>query len=247
MNDNIFYEVASKRLKGRSCYTALKKESLIDKLNVLNFEGATPLDVAIDYENWNTLKLFIQFNIKEDTIVKAIGELLSHYWHIGSSIIDKFIFQLIIKKGYLNRQECNFLLERAFDGNAWPFVVPLLNCSDLSQQRIEKYFHWQVSDNPFLRTELATLLTKVRSNDIFRKSIFVYCGNILRIDQTYLFSTNEKKLSSYIYNSRRKVVAKRMKKNVTKNHIDYRLIKRLMYMYITPYKTAKKEKKHVTK
>ena len=95
MNDNIFYEVASKLLKGRSCYKALKKESLIDKLNVLNFEGATPLDVAIDYENWNTLKLFIQFNIKEDTIVKAIGELLSHYWHIGSSIIDKFIFQLI--------------------------------------------------------------------------------------------------------------------------------------------------------
>ena len=36
-----------------------------------------------------------------------------------------------------------------------------------------------------------------------------------------------------------------MKKNVTKNHIDYRLIKRLMYMYITPYNTAKKEKKYV--
>lgn len=233
MEGNIFHAVAGKFFRNGSCYTLLKKNSIADKLNTINFEGATPLDVAIDYENWNILNLFIQFDINEETIIKAIGELLSHYWHIGSSVIDKFIFQLIIKKGHLNKQECNFLLERAFDGNAWPFVLPLLNSSDLPQQGFERSFHWQVSDNPLLMAELAKFLTRVRSCDIFRKSIFNYSDNMLSIDRAYYFSSNEKHLFSFIH-SKRKIVSKRIKKDVKTNHINYRLIKRLMYMYITP-------------
>lgn len=230
MEGNIFHEVASENSFSRFRPTLFTKDYIIDKLNAINDEGATPLDVAIDYENWNMLMLFIQFNINENTIVKAIGELLSHYWHIGSSCIDKFIFQLIIKKGHLTKHECNFLLERAFDGNAWPFIIPLLNFCDLPQQRVEKYFHWQVSDNPLLRTALVTLLTKSRDCNTFSKSIFIYSDNKLRIDQSRYALSNEKCLLSFIYR-RRKIVAKRMKKNVRMNHINYRLIKRLMYMY----------------
>ena len=111
MDNNAFHEVAGKKSFSRSCFALFTKDDIINKLNAINVEGATPLDVAIDYDNWNMLQLFMQFNINEDTIIKAIGELLSHYWHIGSSIIDKFIFQLIIKKGYLSKQECNYLLE----------------------------------------------------------------------------------------------------------------------------------------
>lgn len=176
------------------------------------------------------LQLFIQFNINEHTVIKAIGELLSHYWHIGSSMIDKFIFQLILKKGYISKQECIYLVERAFDGNAWPFLVPLLSCSDLPQDKIEKYFHWQVSDTPLLRTTLITLLMKVRRGGMPSESIFAYSGQKLLINQTTHFFSNEKYLLSFIY-WRRKIVTKRMKKDVRIGHINYKLIKRLMYMY----------------
>ena len=230
MDNNAFHEVAGKKSFSRSCFALLTKDDIIDKLNAINVEGATPLDVAIDYDNWNMLQLFMQFNLNEDTIIKAIGELLSHYWHIGSSIIDKFIFQLIIKKGYLSKQECNYLLERAFDGNAWPFVKPLLNFSDLPQHRIESYFHWQVSDNSILKTALATLLTEIKGCDKINKSIFIYSDDKLRINQSYHFLANPKRLFSFIHRKRR-IVTKRMKKEVRMSRINYRLIKRLMYMY----------------
>lgn len=211
MEANIFHEFASKKSFFRPCLTLIRRDSLIDKLNEKNFEDATPLDVAIDYENWNILQLFIQFNISEHTIVKAIGTLLSLYWHIGSSIIDKFIFQLIIKKGYLSKHECIYLLERAFDGNAWPFVVPLLNCSNLSHHRIENYFHWQIADMPILRTALADYLKKVKKRNLSNKSIFFCSDNKLRINQSIFFNFNEKCLLSFICR-KRKIVAKRMKK-----------------------------------
>ncbi len=230
MEDNIFHEFASKKSFLRPCLTLLRRNSLIDKLNAKNFEGSTPLDVAIDYENWNMLQLFIQFNVNKYTIVKAIGELLSHYWHIGSRSIDKFIFQLIIKKGYLSKLECVYLIERAFDGNAWPFVVPLLNCSNLSHHRIEKYFHWQIADMPILRTALANLLKKAKRRNQSDKSIFIYSDNKLRIDESIFINLNEKYLLSFIYR-RRKLVAKNMKRNVRENKISYRLIKRLIHMY----------------
>lgn len=230
MKDNIFHEFASKRSSFRKCVMLLKGDSLVDKLNAKNFEGATPLDVAIDYENWNMLQLFMQFNISENTIVKAIGELLSHYWHIGSSTIDKFIFQFIIKKGYLSKQDCVYLLERAFDGNAWPFVIPLLNFCNAPYGRIEKYFHWQISDMPILRTALVNLLRKAKMCNMNSKSIFICSENQLRIDQSLFFKISEKTLLSFVYR-RRKIVAKRMKKNVRQGHVSYRLIKRLMYMY----------------
>ena len=53
MEGNIFHAVAGKFFRNGSCYTLFKKNSIADKLNTINFEGATPLDVAIDYENWN--------------------------------------------------------------------------------------------------------------------------------------------------------------------------------------------------
>lgn len=230
MEDNVFHEIASKKSFSRSCLALFTKDDIIDKLHEINFEGASALDVAIDYENWNTLRLFMQFNINDDTIVKAIGTLLSHYWHTGSSIIDKFIFQLIIKKGYLSKLECNYLLERAFDGNAWPFIIPLLNFCDLPQHRVESYFHWQVSDNPLLKTALSTLFTNIRGCDNFSKSIFICSDNKLRINQSFHFYSNEKNLLAFIYKNR-KIVAKRMKKDVRMGRINYRLIKRLMYMY----------------
>lgn len=236
MEVNIFHDIASRksfptlRPFFSSCFSSFTKDSIIERLDTINFEGETPLDVAIDYENWSMLQLFMQFNINEYTIVKAIGELLSHYWHIGSSTIDKFIFQLIIKKGYITKQECTYLVERAFDGNAWPFLVPLLNCSDLPQDEVEKYFHWQVSDTPLLRTTLTTLLIEVRRCGMPGESIFACSRQKLRINHTTHFFSNEKCLLSFIY-WRRKIVTKRMKKNVRMGHINYKLIKRLMYMY----------------
>lgn len=230
MEANIFHEFASKKSFFRPCLTLLTRNNHIDKLNEKNFEDATPLDVSIDYKNWNILQLFMQFNISENTIVKAIGELLSHYWHIGSSTIDKFIFQLIIKKGNLSKQDCIYLLERAFDGNAWPFIIPLLNCSNLPYSRIEKYFHWQISDMPILRTALANLLKKAKQCNISNKSIFICSENKLRIEQSVFLRFNNYFLLSFVY-QRRKIVSKRMKKNVRQNYISYRLIKRLMYMY----------------
>jgi hypothetical protein len=168
--------------------------------------------------------------IPQETIIKAIGELLSHYWHIGSSVIDKFIFQLIIKKGHLSKEDCIFLVERAFDGNAWPFVAPLWHCSDLPQHRVEQFFHWRVADYPLLRTALSALLTKVKESCVFGESIFIYSDDKLRIRESECFRTNEKKLLSFIYR-RRKIVVRSMKKSVYSDHITYRLIKGLMYMY----------------
>ena len=172
-DENIFHEMASKS-KRRSRLKLFTGDSLIEELNAMNFEEATPLDVAIDYENWNMLRLFMQFHIREENLVKAIGELLSHYWHTGSSTVDQLIFQLIIKKGHLSKEDCIFLVERAFDGNAWPFVAPLWHCSDLPQHRVEQFFHWRIEDYPLLRTALSALLTKVKESCVF-VSCFDYC------------------------------------------------------------------------
>lgn len=229
LDENIFHEMASES-KRRSRLKLFTGDSLIEELNAMNFEEATPLDVAIDYENWNMLRLLMQFHIREENLVKAIGELLSHYWHTGSSTVDQLIFQLIIKKGHLSKEDCIFLVERAFDGNAWPFVAPLWHCSDLPQHRVEQFFHWQVADYPLLRTALSALLTKVKESCVFGESIFIYSDDKLRIRESECFRTNEKKLLSFIYR-RRKIVVRSMKKSVYRNHITYRLIKGLMYMY----------------
>lgn len=226
---NIFHEIAAHKHWLRSHLSLFANDKNLDKLHEKNDDGQTPLGTAIDYENWAALRLYIKFNINDDTIIHSLGEILSHYWHHGSSILDKFIFLLILKKGYLSKTECNYLAVRALDGNAWPFVAPLLNFSDLPQSSAEQNFHWQIADVPLLKTAVAALLAEERQCRLVGRSVFLCSDTKLSINP-YIMKLNEKQLSSFIFRKRRRI-AREIKKSVWNNRINYKLIKRLMYLY----------------
>ena len=231
--ENVFHKIAS----NGSCFlrshlSLFASDALLDKLHERNFEDATPLDVAIDYENRAALRIFIRYSINDETIVQAIGNFFSNYDFVGSSVSDLFIFQLILKKKCLSRQECNFLLRRAFDGNAWPFVSPLLHCSDLPRCDYENCFNWYVSEVPHMQDKtLSDYLAKERECCMPGNSIWNFTDDELRVAQSDSLYLNETSLLTFIQHRRKKMITRGMKDAVRKGKYSCRLIKRLMCVY----------------
>lgn len=229
-NENILHELATVR---RPLGAALKQfcnNSYAELLNLESDEGETPLDVAIDYSNWNMVRFFINFNMNNHTVVTAVGELLARYWHIGSVYHDEFILRLIIKKKQLNKQECSYLLKRAIEGSAWPYIIPLLRGCDLSIKDFEKYFHWQIAEKPHLSMLLSLKISAECRQNILSDSIFICCQDGLTIKLQDDSRLLESKLLSFIF-QKRKIIARRMKKDIFRDCINYKMIRKVMRMY----------------
>ena len=232
LEENVFHKIAS----NGSCFlrshlSLFASDKILDKLHERNIEGATPLDVAIDYQNWAVLQIFIRYNINDESIVQAIGNLFSNYDFIGSSVLDQFIIHLLLKKKCLSKQECNYLLRRAFDGNAWPFVRTLLHGSDLRQCDFEHCFNWYAAEAPHILDKiLSDFLAKERECSILSDSIFFW-GDKLRVKQSDSLYVNHISLLTFIHHRRKKMITKGMKAAVRKGKYSYKLIKRLYYMF----------------
>lgn len=230
--ENVFHKIASEKAISPSYLGYFARSSSSEKQNERNFMGVTPLDVAIDFRNWKAVQIFIRADLHNETMVEAIGNLLAGYWHLGSRNFDRFIFQLMAKKGLLSKQECSFLFERAFDGNAWPYIVPFFQSSGRAVENFEKYYHWQVAESTNLRSAaLNALITEKCMQKISAGSIFICSDEGLRLNTALLRPYSESNLLSFIFR-RRRIVTKEMKKFARSFcGMNYKTIKRMLDMY----------------
>lgn len=145
---NYLHRMASERPRGKA-YLALRAYVLShpEELNERDERGHTPLDEAIYYENELMMNLLLQGELTEDSLLTAIGDMLAYYCYIGSSRQNAFLFRLMKRKGRFSEPECRFLLGRALNGNAWPFVPSLVACCSMSEEEAAGHYHWQIADN----------------------------------------------------------------------------------------------------
>ncbi len=87
--------------------------------------GNTALDEAIACRSYALLEVLLQEPLSSPCLVRAIGNLLSNYYHMGSPALDTAILACICKAGTLMQEDCFYLLKRALHGAAWPYLIPL--------------------------------------------------------------------------------------------------------------------------
>lgn len=61
-------------------------------------DGNTPLDIAIDYGNRGILRKMLQYDLRNETIMQALGNLLSRYGYRGYRELDEDIFLYLCRK-----------------------------------------------------------------------------------------------------------------------------------------------------
>lgn len=228
---NYLHRMASKRPRGKA-YLALRSYVLSHpgELNERDEWGHTPLDVAIYYENELMMNLLLQGELTEDSLLTAIGDMLAYYFYIGSSRRDAFLFRLMKRKGRFSESECRFLLGRALNGNAWPFVPSLVACCSMSEEEAAGHYHWQIADNTDLICSVTEMLA-VSDHAVPLRSI----TDMIAGGRKGLFLTPSE--NGYIVNlaacvaSRRRHVGRRAKQKLNRWRIDWSLLKHLMSVY----------------
>lgn len=222
-NGNHLHRMASSRGRGKA-YRALRSYVLShpEELNERNEWGHTPLDEAIDYENESMMELFLQGDLSNETLLTAIGDSLAQYWYTGAYRFrgvcrrDGFLFRLLERKMRFSISECNFLLRRALEGNAWPFVPSLFACGSLSAEEAEAFYHWQIADDAVLRRSVTAKMASIGKG---RASFFAPC------EEGYVF------MGSAPARARSRRISRGMKQKVWRNKPDFSLLNSLMQLY----------------
>lgn len=231
---NDLHRMASERPRGKA-YLALRAYVLShpEELNERDARGHTPLDEAIYCENELMMNLLLQGELTEDSLLTAIGDMLAYYFYIGSSRQDAFLFRLMKRKGRFSEPECRFLLGRALNGNAWPFVPSLVACCAMSEEEAAGYVHGQIADDNTDRACSVTEMLAVSDHAV------PLCCIMDMIDgegkgRALLLTPCE---DGYVFNSaacvsaRRCFIGRRVKQKVNRWRIDLSLLKRLMQLY----------------
>ncbi len=193
--------------------------------------GNTPIDEAIDCHNWDALASFIQVQLSHTCIIHAIGELLAQYWHTGSAIHDQFIFSLIKKAEKLDKNDCEYLLRRACDGAAWPYLLPLLIVAQASPRDLKKNFPWQIEENNRLCYEI---ISKIENSiDDFKENMNIFSmeGQCLKIKPNIIETKHHLYNKISFIKAQRKCVTRSMKKQVKKEKIKIKFLSPLIRMY----------------
>lgn len=228
---NILHELAAHKFTPFFYRKYYMGKNYNEEANQRDFMNNSPLDIASDMKNWTMFRLLIKLKLTDDTIVHAIGELFSHYLHVGSFYIDEFIFRLILKKGgYFNKEECAYLLGRAFDGMAWPYIYPLLPYTQEPIQCIDKYFHYIIADEKNLKLALKTRLINEKLNRCKDYHIFSCHDDGLHIRIPKSHEQNAYFNSKFISEHRRKI-SKEMKHQARKWEVSFKLIKQMLSLY----------------
>lgn len=228
---NYLHHMASERPRGKA-YLAARAYVLShpEELNERDEWGHTPLDEAIDYENELMMNLLLQGELTEDSLLTAIGDMLAYYFYIGSSRQDAFLFRLMKRKGRFSESECRFLLGRALNGNAWPFVPSLVACCSMSKEEAAGHYHWQIADNADLACSVTEMLAVSDHAVPLRRITDMIDGA-----GKGLFLTPSE--DGYIVNpaacvaSRRRYVSRRAKQKLNRWRIDLSLLRYLMAVY----------------
>lgn len=190
--------------------------------------GNTPIDLAIDYRNWRALNIFIQGDLSHSCIVHAIGELLAQYWHIGSKTHDKFIFSLINKAKLLNKEDCEYLLRRACNGAAWPYLIPLLRIANSTCKNLKINFPWQILENNKLFNQITSRIVGYMDN--YNNNVFLIYNHKMQVESRIIEDKYNFHKMSFI-TKQRKCIARGLKKQVKMENIDINLISILLNMY----------------
>lgn len=218
---NYLHRMASERPRGKA-YRALRSYVLShpEELNERDEWGHTPLEEAIDYENELMMNLLLQGELTEDSLLTAIGDSLASYRYVGAYRFrgvcrrDGFLFRLSERKKRFIVSECDFLLRRALEGNAWPFVPSLLACSSLSAEESEEHYHWRIADDGVLRRAVTATLATIGKGI---SPLFAPC------EDGYIFVGNA--------SMRRRSISRGMKQKVWRDVPDVALLKGLMALY----------------
>lgn len=228
---NYLHRMASERPRGKA-YRALRSYVLSHpgELNERDEWGHTPLDEAIDYENERMMNLLLQGEVTQDSLLTAIGDMLAYYWYTGSSRQDAFLFRLMKRKERFSETECRFLLGRALDGNAWPFVPSLAACCSMSAEEAAGHYHWQIADNAALACAVTEMLAGPDHAVPLRSITDTIDGR--GKGRALLLTPCE---DGYIFNpaaacvfARRRFIGRRVKQKLNRWKIDLSLLKHLM-------------------
>lgn len=230
---NYLHRMASERPRGKA-YLALRAYVLShpEELNERDEWGHTPLDEAIDYENELMMNLLLQGELTEDSLLTAIGDTLAYYFYIRSPRQDAFLFRLMKRKGRFSESECRFLLGRALNGNAWPFVPSLVACCSMSEEEAAGHYHWQIADNADLACTVTEMLA-VSDHAVPLRSITDMIDAEGKERSLFLIPAE----NGYIVNpaacvaSRRRHVGRRAKQKLNRWRIDLSLLRYLMALY----------------
>ena len=171
-------------------------------------DGNTPLDIAIDYGNRGILRKMLQYDLRNETIMQALGNLLSRYGYIGSRELDEDIFLFLCRKKRLEQGKCTYLFRRACDGCAWPFVIPFYRCSDTSGIEPAACL-WQRDDNPVLCRFLIRVLEQTDWAGVFDETVFRPLNKTLSV--SFADQREGWDMRSWL-SRRRKMISRRMKK-----------------------------------
>ncbi len=132
--------------------------SLEDKQNEF---GCTVLDVAIDARSAPFIWMLLREPMSRPVLLQGLGNQLSHYWHLGSSEMDALLFSFLAKLGHVPAEEGEFLLRRACEGLAWPYILPFLLVSGKSMPSLEGIVPYVVEDNPPLLAQVEADLRRL--------------------------------------------------------------------------------------
>lgn len=236
MMGNYLHRMASERPRGKA-YLALRAYVLShpEELNERDARGHTPLDEAIYCENELMMNLLLQGELTEDSLLTAIGDMLAYYFYIGSSRQDAFLFRLMKRKGRFSESECRFLLGRALNGNAWPFVPSLVACCSMSEEEAAGYVHGQIADDNTDRACSVTEMLAVSDHAVPLRRITAMIDAAGKGGGLFLTPSE----NDYIVNpaacvaSRRRHIGRRAKQKLNRWRIDLSLLKHLMSVYLS--------------
>lgn len=236
MMGNYLHRMASERPHGKA-YLALRAYVLSHpkELNERDDRGHTPLDEAIYDENELMMNLLSQGELTEDSLLTAIGDMLAYYFYIGSSRQDAFLFRLMKRKGRFSESECCFLLGRALNGNAWPFVPSLVACCSMSEEEAAGHNHGQIADDNTDRACSVTEMLAVSDHAVPLRRITAMIDGAGK-ERGFFLTPSE---NGYIVNpaacvaSRRRHIGRRAKQKLNRWRIDLSLLKHLMSVYLS--------------
>lgn len=231
---NDLHRMASERPRGKA-YLALRAYVLShpEALNERDDRGHTPLDAAIYHENELMMNLLLQGELTEDSLLTAIGDMLAYYFYIRSSRQDAFLFRLMKRKGRFSESECRFLLGRALNGNAWPFVPSLVACCAMIEEEAAGHEHGRIADNTDRACSVTEMLA-VSDHAVPLRRITAMIDGAGK--ERGLFLTPSE--NGYIVNpaacvaSRRRHIGRRAKQKLNRWRIDLSLLRYLMSVYL---------------
>lgn len=109
--------------------------------------GNTPLDVAIDMGNWACISLCLTYNPSEFTLYRALNTALQNFMCFRSDKkFNHIILELISSIHGISFQKNNKLLDSAIEGQAYPYIIPLLKAGYSLPNNIENHIPMYLYD-----------------------------------------------------------------------------------------------------